>query len=441
MGTVKKLWLVGLLYGLAVFIFSPSFRSVINNPGFWNIKEQLLYLTGSVAMAYMVISMILSVRSARINDFAGGLDKAYYAHKWIGIWAFVFSIIHWAVKEGPAVLVALNLAPPKIKSGGVSPYSEFEKALYGFGNDMAEIAFYIIIAVLLISLFKKIPYHIFRLIHKIIPALFLVIVFHGATIQIKGQWFGSFGSMLLVAMLIIGSAAAVFDLLQLAGRSRRVNARLSKMKYDKKTGILDISLALPEGAFRYKAGQYVFLKFASGGEPHPFSIASYDKEMKEIRFLIKELGDFTKKLPDMIKVGENVIIEGAYGSFTFDDGKPRQVWIAGGIGVTPFMSRLEYLAACGGASSPVDFFFSARGESPLKPLLDELCAKAGVKFHYIDTSAAGRLNMDGIREKAGDFAGASLWYCGPSAFGDYLKKALRRNGSGITLHYDNFDMR
>lgn len=220
--TTKKLWIIGLLYGAATFVLSPSFQNVINNPVFWNIKEQLLYFTGSIAMAYMVISMALTVKSAKISNLMGGLNKVYVAHKWIGIWAFAFSILHWVVKESPAVLVALNLAPPRVRPNGASPFSDFEKALFDFGNNIGEIAFYIMVVVLVVSLLKKVPPHIFRRTHKALSVLFLVIAFHSATIQIKGQWFGSIGSVLLFVMIIIGSAAAVYDLIRLISKSRRV---------------------------------------------------------------------------------------------------------------------------------------------------------------------------------------------------------------------------
>lgn len=441
--SISKKWLViGFLYGAAVFLLSPSFTSMVNNHGFWNIKEQLLYFTGSIAMAYMVISMILSVRIGFINNMMGGLDKAYIVHKWVGIFAFAASILHWVVKEAPKVLVALELAPPKIKSGaGTSPITDFQKSLFEFGNEAVEIAFYIMIAVIVISLLKKVPYHIFRLVHKIIPALFLVAAYHSATIQIKGQWFGSLGSYLLWAMIILGSVVAVIELLQFVGKSRKVKAVIDGICYDKNEGIIDMRLSLPEGRFKYQAGQYIFLKFPFFSEPHPFSIASYDKDMKNIRIIIKELGDFTKELPGRIKEGDNVIIEGPYGNFTFDDESHRQIWIAGGIGVTPFMSRLEYLAATSGEKKSIDFFYSARGELPIKPVLEDLCKKAGVNFYYTDTTKCGRLNIDTLKEKAKNMEGSSVWYCGPVRFCDYLKKALRQKSLNMKLHYDNFDMR
>jgi predicted ferric reductase len=55
-------------------------------------------------------------------------------------------------------------------------------------------------------------------------------------------------------------------------------------------------------------------------------------------FIIKGLGDYTKRLPATLKAGEPVKVKGPYGQFNFSSNKPRQIWVGGGIGITPFPS-------------------------------------------------------------------------------------------------------
>ena len=89
----------------------------------------------------------------------------------------------------------------------------------------------------------------------------------------------------------------------------------------------------------------------------------------------------------------------------------------------------------------VDFFYSARGENPY-PELAALSEKAGVRFHYRNTSKDGRLNFDIIKEKIKDVKNISLWYCGPAAFGTAMQKGAADYGiSKKDIHYDSFDMR
>lgn len=428
----------GLVFGCIIFILSPSFKELFTNINFWHYKELSLYLTGSIAIVYMVMSMVLSVRFSFINNYAGGLDKAYQIHKWVGIWAFTASIIHWFTENWFIDICKLIFTlPPKVK--GASTISEFAKQIYSIGNDIVEYVFYIFIVVLIIALIKKVPYHIFRYIHKTIPVLFLFTAYHAFTIQIKGAWFGSIGSYLLSITILIGVVCAVIDLLQLIGYKHKVFGEVVKYDYDEnnKTMIIDIKTAKP---FDFKAGQYVFLRFGHRKEPHPFSIAGSDKEHNVIRFIIKELGDYTRSLKSSIKVTDIVLIEGPYGTFTFES-EHHQIWVAGGIGVTPFIARLEYLASEGKKVDNVDFYYSARGENTFKEL-ETLSEKTGVRFHYKNTAKEGRLTFDSIKSVIKDISNVTLWYCGPEKFGEALQKNAKESGlSSKQIHYDSFDMR
>lgn len=431
---------VFLLLSIFIFMLTPSFPKMMSDFGFWNMRDQLLYLTGIIAVMLMMVSMILSLRLQFINKLTGGLDKGYIVHKWVGIYAIVMSIIHWIFKEGDDWLINLGLIE-KAAKGAKPPYTELESYLYHLGNNIVEYAFYIITAVIVISLIKKVPYNIFRYIHKTIPVLFLMIVFHAVTIQIRGQWFGSIGSYILNIILFFGAVIAIIDLFQLIGKSNKHKSVISNIKYDADNKILDITLKTINNKFEYKAGQYVFLKFSHSSEPHPFSIASYNKDSNEVRFLIKELGDYTSNLNKNIKTGDEVIIEGAYGNFTFEDNKDNQIWIAAGIGITPFMSRLDYLMTNKNTKN-IDFYFTSRGISPYKDILEEKCKKTGINFHYINTATDGRLNMQLLENKSKDLNNSSIWYCGPVGFSKYLLKSLNNKKFTLnTFHFDNFDMR
>ena len=94
-------------------------------------------------------------------------------------------------------------------------------------------------------------------------------------------------------------------------------------------------------------------------------------------------------------------------------GTDRQVWIAGGVGVAPFLS---WLRALDGGELPhrVDFFYSADGTPPFA---DEIRAIAdrhpSLHAHVIDTSVDGRLTPERVLSvAAGDPArtvGLHVW--------------------------------
>ncbi len=74
------------------------------------------------------------------------------------------------------------------------------------------------------------------------------------------------------------------------------------------------------------------------------------RDNPRIMFITKALGDYTDFLPERSQVGHKVTVEGPYGGFTFDDGAKRQIWIGGGIGITPFIARMKQLARRSGRS-------------------------------------------------------------------------------------------
>lgn len=50
--------------------------------------------TGLIAMGSMSVAMLLALRPRWPERWLGGLDKMYRLHKWLGINALIFSILH-----------------------------------------------------------------------------------------------------------------------------------------------------------------------------------------------------------------------------------------------------------------------------------------------------------------------------------------------------------
>lgn len=98
--------------------------------------------------------------------------------------------------------------------------------------------------------------------------------------------------------------------------------------------------------FDYKPGQYGYLSIISekiSKEFHPFSFTSSPAKNNSFSFLIKELGDYTNQI-GTVKVGEIAYIEGPYGVFNALNSEAKTlVLIAGGSGITPFLSLLRYM--------------------------------------------------------------------------------------------------
>ena len=94
-----------------------------------------------------------------------------------------------------------------------------------------------------------------------------------------------------------------------------------------------------------RAGQWASIRVLredEWSEPHPFTI-SCAPEDEILRFTIKKAGVFTSSIPEL-QPGTPVRVEGPFGVFCRDIEKRQEIaMIAGGVGITPFLSVLRWL--------------------------------------------------------------------------------------------------
>lgn len=108
--------------------------------------------------------------------------------------------------------------------------------------------------------------------------------------------------------------------------------------------VTSVVIAPPDGeAPTHRAGQFASIRIMTRdgwSEPHPFTI-SCDAHENNYRFTIKNVGDFTAQVSEW-QPGTPVQCSGPLGVFCKDiDAKEHIVCIAGGVGITPFLSVLR----------------------------------------------------------------------------------------------------
>ena len=97
-------------------------------------------------------------------------------------------------------------------------------------------------------------------------------------------------------------------------------------------------------------GQYCLVSIIGNKEPEseakPFTFATSPTEKRFIELAIKKMGKFTAALHSLV-VGDKLKIEGPQGtSLNFDETlKDDIVFLAGGSGITPFISAIRYAIA------------------------------------------------------------------------------------------------
>lgn len=77
-------------------------------------------------------------------------------------------------------------------------------------------------------------------------------------------------------------------------------------------------------------------------ESRVFSIANSPTRKDKLRITFSVKGDFTERMYGEVKTGDVLWLKLPYGSFSFPDSGTEIVLIAGGTGITPFVSFLEY---------------------------------------------------------------------------------------------------
>lgn len=151
----------------------------------------------------------------------------------------------------------------------------------------------------------------------------------------------------------------------------------------------------------------------------------------------------------MLRVGQEVKVEGPYGCFTFDDDCAHQIWIGGGIGITPFVARMKELAmrtgtpACTVAPTVHLFHTTADVDEEALGKLAADARSADVRLHVLVDARDGRLSGERIREATPEWRTASVWFCGPTAFGEALRRDFAMHGFpvGERFHQELFAMR
>jgi predicted ferric reductase len=442
-----KLAFWGLLLGVTgIWLLSDT---LLPEPAtFFPLRAVWVQYTGFIAIAAMSIAMVLATRPRSIEYPLGGLDKMYRLHKWLGIAALIVAVIHWLWAQGAKWAVGWGwLARPQHRSGppaeAFGVVEQFFRHQRGLAETVGEWAFYAAVVLIVLALVQRFPYRLFVKMHKWLAFVYLALVFHTVVLMKFDYWTEPVGP-LIALLLVAGTISALIVLLGRVGARRQVQGHIESLTYYPELRGLETAIALQPGWQGHKAGQFAFVTSDEAEGAHPYTIASaWDDQTRRIVFVTKDLGDYTRKLHERLKVGAAVKVEGPYGCFTFDDQTSRQIWVGAGIGITPFIARMKQLAQRPDQQKPIDLFHPTRDFS--QAAIDKLTADAkaaNVRLHLLVNGRDGRLDGEQIRILLPDWRDASVWFCGPSQFGQSLRKDLIAHGlAPHRFHQELFQMR
>ena len=427
---VQRVWNRAPMLGLAAVVLVPLIPWLLLGPlgPRFNGKAALhsvADLAAIFALASWAVSLALASRVRPIERAFGGLEQLYLAHRRVGELLVILVVTHVVFITLYAGSKALNLYLP---SGNLSTFS-------------GVVALVLLIGFVVITLLNRVSYPTFLLVQRLLGVTFAIVAYH--TFTVRGGAAGS--SPALKAYLELLTAVGLVSLgYRLVGDRLGIGRRRYRVDevHHLDDSAVEIILSPVGRALEYRAGQFVYATFLQDGIPresHPFTIAS--APVGPLRIMVKQLGDFTTRLMHL-QTGAMAQLEGPFGSFQpLDNPVHAQTWIAGGIGITPFLSWARSLDG----STPADLYYCTPTAEKAY-LIDELYAIADRNPQFrvipIRKDSLGHLSVADFVAANPRVADDHVFICGPQSMIDNIRAGFE--GLGIApsrLHSENFDFR
>ncbi|MCX7976546.1 MAG: ferric reductase-like transmembrane domain-containing protein [Bellilinea sp.] len=303
-------------------------------PGREFIREFSVAL-GFVGLAMMALQFALTARFKTIKA-PYGADVVYHFHRQISILAFVLILAH------PILLFVPQIHPVSILNI-FSPETPW-RARFAVTS---LVALSVLIGMALWRKPLKIEYTRWRIWHGLLATAavaFAMLHVLGVNWDINVPWkrlLWAGYSIFFVGLLFYTRVWKPWQLLRTPYHVREVKAERGS----------SWSLVVEPAGHRgmhFQPGQFAWLTAFNSpfkDAEHPFSFSSAPAADGSVRFTIKELGDFTRRIKEL-KPADVVYVDGPYGAFSIDRHPHAKgfVFIAGGVGITPMVSMLQTLA-------------------------------------------------------------------------------------------------
>lgn len=392
------------------------------------IRQYAGEIIGSVNIVLMSVSLFLSTRPKWAEKYFGGLDKMYVTHRHTSTAALLLIFVH-------VLTVPISL------SG------------WALGNYLGVIAFTGIVSIALVSLAPRVPflnkitggtYEGWKNLKKYVGIFFILAFFHSLTISHPLDAFIAINYVQI--FFVIGAVSYLYTEVFGGWFKKYIPYTVEAVNHPNGSTTEVILRPKKNPIQRQRAGQFLFARFPSEknlNESHPFTISSAPGE-DVLRLTIKASGDFTRALFHELKPGADAIVEGAHGMFDYKTGGQKQIWIGGGIGVTPFLSFIRDMN--GDLHHDVDFYFTVR--HPEEAIFKEEIEAAAKKNPRLKprirfSSTMGSLTIEEIAANAGgNVSGHHVYLCGPLPMTQaFEKKFIELGVPPENIHYEEFNFR
>ena len=374
-----------------------------------------LYTIGTwvgIAGFFSLGLLIFSGDTARWWDRFWGLDRIIKFQRkfsfFVAIWILLHPIFFMISRKSVWPYLIPDFSFPPLALGIVS--------LYAF-----------VVVMISSHVYKRISYNMWQYIHIFTYVLFFSGLYHaiywGSDVDLLMPFY-----LTLTLLVVVGIVYRIRYKIRARANTYTVE-RISPETHNSFT--LDIATKKP---FSFSAGQFCFLRLNLGNlhARHPFTIASAPGE--PLRFTLKEAGRFTKAVRSL-PPGSPINIDGPFGIFVPPDNR-KLVFIAGGAGITPFMSVLrdrirrkmqQSITLLYGAKTDQDIIFRQE--------IDEIHEPWFSKVYVLENPSEkapahdrGHITKKAIIAHVSDIDNSLFYICGSEKMKQSVQKALSALG-------------
>ncbi|MEE4303323.1 MAG: ferric reductase-like transmembrane domain-containing protein [Wenzhouxiangella sp.] len=428
----RLVWLAALLPSL-IFLAHLDASAVTSTSALLNTAGRL---TGVAGLSMLLLAAILSARVPGFDQPFGGLTRLWRTHHLLGAWSLILLLLH-------PVLLALSAAGASIESAAATllpPISDLAS-----WSGWAALILMMIFLAPSFSFFGRPRYERWKKIHRLAgPAVALALVHDFWLSRGLPTWL-DIVLWSALALLAVGAVGWRFVFSRRIGRLAYTVSEVTAVA----NNVVELSLEPRGRKLRHEAGNFVYLTLedpslaAGRGEEHPYTLSSSPDE-GQLRVAIKSLGD-ASRAAQTVQPGTTARVEGPYGRFfvTPDRVSEPELWVAGGIGVTPFLARMRHLLHRG-ETADVCMIFCVQDPAreifatELHNLADQL-EGFRLNIHYFYRE--GPLSGSYLDEACPDISRRSVYICGPEPLNALVQQHAAAAGIAASrIHTEEFEL-
>lgn len=428
----RLVWLAALLPSL-LFIANLGAGDLASRSAVLNAAGRL---AGVAGLTMLLFAAILSARVPGFDRPFGGLTRLWRTHHLLGAWSLTFLLLH-------PLLLAFAAAGSSVSAAAAT--------LFPPASDLASWSGWAALVLMMVflapsfSFFGHPRYERWKKIHSLAgPAVALALVHNFWLSRGLPQWL----DILLwstLALLAVGAVVWRFVFSRRIGRLEYTVKEVTAVA----NNVVELSLVPRGRSLRHEAGNFVYLTLedraldAGCGEEHPYTLSSSPRE-DHLRVAVKALGD-ASRAAQTVQPGTRARVEGPYGRFfpSPDRVSVPELWVAGGIGVTPFLARMRHLHKLG---EPADVRLIFCVQDPAREIfteeLHDLADKLeGFRLHIHHFYRQGPVSEDYLGEACPDLAERTVYICGPEPLNALIRQHAAAAGVPASrIHTEEFEL-